>query len=244
MTRMTRMTSLLVLFSVLGLVSPKSSSRQMTVSVAAGSEDCFFLPEVKIGQVVQLEYQVTSSSSATGKNDITVKIFSPAPESKVIFESEMDTDGSHHHEAEEEGDYKICLDNKVSTWSDKVVWFEVELEDPQDDYFDDDYMDDEDWENVRANNEDTESLFDMKMEEIKGSVHDVRINMGKMRHFQFMISAQMSKDVNQVGKNLERINFWSVIHLLIMISVGATQVYMVRQLFEDKSQMHKLTTRT
>ena len=33
----------------------------------------------------------------------------------------------------------------------------------------------------------------MKMEEIKTSVHDVRINVGKIRHFQFMLGAQMSK---------------------------------------------------
>ena len=30
----------------------------MTVEVAAGSEDCFFLPEVKSGQSIELEFQV------------------------------------------------------------------------------------------------------------------------------------------------------------------------------------------
>ena len=33
----------------------------------------------------------------------------------------------------------------------------------------------------------------MKMEEIKKLVHDVRINVGKIRHFQFMLGAYMSK---------------------------------------------------
>ena len=33
----------------------------------------------------------------------------------------------------------------------------------------------------------------MKMEEIKKLVHDVRINVGKIRHFQFMLGAHMSK---------------------------------------------------
>merc|ERR1712098_107935 len=125
---------------------------------------------------------------------------------------------------EEDGDFKLCFDNKVSTWSDKVIWFETEVTDPEDDYWDDVYMmDEEDWEEARQNNEDTEGLFDMKMEEIKTSVHDVRINIGKMRHFQFMISAQMSKDSHQVSVNLEKINFWSVVHLLIMITVGFAQ---------------------
>ena len=54
-------------------------------------------------------------------------------------------------------------------------------------------MDDEDWEQIKKNNEDTEGLFDMKMEDIKKSVHDTRLNVGKIRHFQFMLGAQMSK---------------------------------------------------
>ena len=31
---------------------------QMTVEVAAGVEDCFFLPEVKSGQTIEMEFQV------------------------------------------------------------------------------------------------------------------------------------------------------------------------------------------
>ena len=66
------------------------------------------------------------------------------------------------------------------------------MEDPEDDY-DDDYIDADDWESIRGNNEDTESLFSMKVEEIKSSVHMVRLNINKIRHFFFMHAGQMSK---------------------------------------------------
>ena len=33
---------------------------------------------------------------------------------------------------------KVCFDNQVSTFSDKILWFEVNVEDPDDDYTDDD----------------------------------------------------------------------------------------------------------
>eukprot|EP00090_Calanus_glacialis_P001387 TRINITY_DN10989_c0_g1_i2.p1 TRINITY_DN10989_c0_g1~~TRINITY_DN10989_c0_g1_i2.p1 ORF type:complete len:227 (-),score=42.11 TRINITY_DN10989_c0_g1_i2:182-862(-) len=215
--------SYLVLSQAFYLSLAKSRHRQMTLEVAAGYEDCFFLEDVKNGQTIDFEYQVTSSSSPTGNNDITVRIQSPSPNFNTIYENKMVTEGSFNGEAEDSGDYRICLDNKVSTWSDKTVWFEVQVEDPEDDY-DDDYMDSEEWDAIKANNEDTEKIFEMKMDEIKTSVHDVRINVGKIRHFQFMLGAQMSKDTHQVGGNLERINFWSVIHLLIMFVVGFTQV--------------------
>merc|ERR1711989_120702 len=71
---------------------------------------------------------------------------------------------------------KVCFDNRVSTWSDKILWFEVNVEDPDDDYTDDDdYFDPEDWDKMVENNEDTQSLFEIKVEDIKTAIHDVRM---------------------------------------------------------------------
>jgi len=228
---------------LLQAIAAKSRHRQLTVEVAAGTEDCFFVEDVKKDQTIDFEYQVTSSSSATGQNDITARILSPPPNNLKVFENLMLHEGSYNGEAEENGDYKICLDNRGSTWSDKTVWFEIQVEDPEDDY-DDDYIDSEEWENIKGNNEDTLELFNMKMEDIKTSVHDVRININKIRHSQYMLGAQMSKDTHQVDGNLEKINFWSVVHMLIMLVVGFAQVMMVKQLFEDKSMMKRMTAST
>ena len=85
---------------------------------------------------------------------------------------------------EEDGDYRLCFDNTASRWSDKTVWFEIQVEDPEDDY-DDDYFDADDWENIKNNNEDTDTLFQMSVEEIKSSIHLVRMQLNKMRHHFF-----------------------------------------------------------
>ena len=69
---------------------------QLTVEVEAGSEDCFYIENVKKDESIDFEYQVrkmshhligdistcgqvTTSSSATGRNDITVRIIGPPP---------------------------------------------------------------------------------------------------------------------------------------------------------------------
>ena len=66
------------------------------MEVEAGSEDCFYIENVKKDESIDFEYQVrlvshqfigvinthgqvTSSSSATGRNDITVRIIGPPP---------------------------------------------------------------------------------------------------------------------------------------------------------------------
>ena len=37
--------------------------------------------------------------------------------------------------------------------------------------------------------------------------------------------------------NFERVNFWSIFNIVIMLCVGFIQVYMIRSLFEDKSKI-------
>ena len=66
------------------------------MEVEAGSEDCFYIENVKKDESIDFEYQVrkvphhfiddisshgqvTTSSSATGRNDITVRIIGPPP---------------------------------------------------------------------------------------------------------------------------------------------------------------------
>ena len=46
---------------------------------------------------------------------------------------------------------------------------------------------------LKENNEDTEDLFSMKVEEIKTFIHNVRKNMGQIQHYQSLIGAQKSK---------------------------------------------------
>lgn len=35
------------------------------------------------------------------------------------------------------GDHKLCLDNRMSTWAEKVVWLEITVRDPNDEYYED-----------------------------------------------------------------------------------------------------------
>jgi protein ERP2 len=43
-----------------------------------------------------------------------------------------------------------------------------------------------------------------------------------------------------VENNFERVNFWSIIHLVLMITVSVIQVVTIRSLFESKSAYGKL----
>ena len=103
---------------------------------------------------------------------------------------------------EEDGDYRICFDNRNSRWSDKTVSFEIQVEDPEDDY-DDEYIDTDEWDHMKELNEDTMSMFEMKVDDIKTMLHTIRLKINRIRHFFFMHSGAMSK-VTTMLMNLPR----------------------------------------
>merc|ERR1711892_840642 len=228
---------------LLNVVSSKSSESSLTTVVNAGEESCFFYPGIKKGQTIEFDFQVIDNNSPTGHNDITARVMAPPPMNKELFVADEENEGNFNEELEEDGEYQICLDNTISSWTDKTVWFEVSITDPTDDYYD--YgLDSGEYEAMRERNEDTETLFEMKAEEVKDLVHKVRTNVGKIRHFQYMTSAAMSQDSNHVEYNKHTIDMWSVVHVTIMLLVGVIQVVMVKQLFEDKSFFHKFSRGT
>ena len=46
---------------------------------------------------------------------------------------------------------------------------------------------------MEGRNEDTESMFDMTLQDIRTFISTTRLNLGKIRHFQFMQGADASK---------------------------------------------------
>lgn len=215
----------------------------MTIMIEPGDDFCFHVPNITEGQRFDFDYQVTESTGAEGINDITVRVTSPKPESKLVYHAVKEAEGTHSEEAHTDGDYEVCFDNRMSTWAEKVLWFEVTVHDPVDDYYDD-YIDSEEWNDIRERNEDTESLYDMATGDLKEYMHSVRLKLGQVKHYQFMQGADMSRDTHNVMRTIEKLDTWALIHMSIMVIIGLTQIYMLRQLFEEKSFWYKFRSRS
>ncbi|XP_023320595.1 multiple C2 and transmembrane domain-containing protein isoform X2 [Eurytemora carolleeae] len=173
--------------------------------------------------------QVTSVNSPTGQLDIQTRIISPSPGFTILYDSDVSYDGSYDGSVlENEGDYRVCFSNHMSTWAVKTIWFEVKVKETDDEedyqYEENEYIDDEEMAGMVAGNENDATLFDLSVDEIRGSVQKVRIGVGKIRHFQLMFGASMNADTHQASSNIEKINFWSFIHLILILLVGLVQM--------------------
>ena len=65
---------------------------------------------------------------------------------------------------------------------------------------------------------------------------------GAKRH-QDQIRAQEFRDRSIAEHNFERVNFWSILQLSVMVFAGFVQVMLVRSLFDEKSYLFALWKR-
>ncbi|GAA6083551.1 transmembrane emp24 domain-containing protein 1b [Tachysurus ichikawai] len=135
------------------------------------------------------------------------------------------SDGVHMVDSTEEGDYQICFDNSFSRFSEKMVFFEVILENAAGDTT----VEDE-W----ARLGDPENLLEYKLEDIRESIESVHRHLERSRQMQTVLRAFEARDRNLLENNLWRVSFWSCTSLVVMLAVAFVQVYTVRRLFDDK----------
>ena len=72
---------------------------------------------------------------------------------------------------------------------------------------------------------------------LQDTINSVKARLGKSVQIQTVLRAFEARDRNLQESNFDRVNFWSVINLIVMMLVSAVQVYLVRSLFEDKRKI-------
>ncbi|VDK83051.1 unnamed protein product [Cylicostephanus goldi] len=62
----------------------------------------------------------------------------------------------------------------------------------------------------------------------------------KVQDYRALLRAHEARDRAIMVANLDRVTFWSCTHTLVLLGVGALQVYMIRSMFEDNSKLGRL----
>lgn len=195
----------------------QSVDSDYTFTLPAGQKECFFQP-MKRDATLEIEYQVLDGAGL----DVDFSLTSPNGE--LLLSEERQSDGVHSVETID-GDYQFCFDNSFSRMSEKVIFFELIL-----DHLNDEGNELEDWKSYITGTD----LLDMKLEDILETINSVKGRLTKSAQIQTLLKAFEARDRNLQESNFERVTFWSVFNLTVMVVVSALQVYMLRSLFEDK----------
>ncbi|XP_076472110.1 transmembrane emp24 domain-containing protein 1-like [Babylonia areolata] len=220
-----RLVGVTLLLSLLVFQVGSAIEVDLTVEINAGSTDCFW-QKIKSQVSAELEYQVIDG----GDLDIDCAVY--APDGRVLQMESRKTENVIRFETDVEGEYKICFDNSFSRMSTKVVFFELIAE--HDDDSDDD--DDDDW---NIDMEEVKDMVDFTVEDLKGIIDRAKENLDKSIQLQNLIKMHEARDRNVAEANFSRVNNFSAFQLFIMITVGLTQVLMIRSLFQEKKAAHQ-----
>ncbi|CAB1332010.1 unnamed protein product [Coregonus sp. 'balchen'] len=214
---------LLCLFSVLVsemfMVAAFSQSldSDFTFTLPAGRKECFF-QTMKKDASLEIEYQVLDGAGL----DVDFSLSSPT--GHVLYSDHHKSDGVHTVETED-GDYMFCFDNSFSAVSEKIIFFELIM-----DNMEKEGEEPEDWKEYIHGTD----MLDMKLEDIMDTINSVKARLGKSLQIQTVLKAFEARDRNLQESNYNRVNMWSMTNLLVMVLVTGVQVYLIRSLFDDK----------
>lgn len=201
----------------------------MTVEVPPGKEECFF-ETVPVGHTLSVEYQVVDGGSGQySELDINFRVMHPRGHPLVA--EFRKSDGVFSQQMKEIGDYKICFDNTFSFVSSKTIYFEIINENEDIDYDEFDAI---------IFGEDTTETYEVQISDIEEKLKKIKEDVVKARHLQDLIRVTDLKDRSLAEHNFERVNYMSIIYLVVLTLAGLAQVMLLRSLFDDKSRMSPL----
>ncbi|XP_060755279.1 transmembrane emp24 domain-containing protein 1b [Neoarius graeffei] len=212
---------LLALWVCVASAFSPSRDSELTFLLPAAAAECFYQSAHSNGSL-EVEYQVIAGAGM----DVGFSIISPRG-IQLVSEFRR-SDGVHMVEPTEAGDYQICFDNSFSRFSEKMVFFEVILENAANDAT----VEDE-W----AGLGEPETMLEYKLEDIRESMDSVHRHLERSRQMQTVLRAFEARDRNLLEDNLWRVSFWSCTSLVVMLTVAFTQVYTLRRLFDDKRKV-------
>ncbi|KAK3516599.1 hypothetical protein QTP70_021943 [Hemibagrus guttatus] len=194
----------------------QSLDSDFTFTLPPGHKECFY-QTMKKDASLEIEYQVLDGAG------LDVDFYLSSPSGHILASDFRKSDGVHTVETEE-GDYMFCFDNTFSAVSEKIIFFELILDNM------DDGEDPENWKEYVQGAD----LLDMKLEDIMDTINSVKARLGKSLQIQTVLKAFEARDRNLQESNYDRVNVWSFTNVMVMVVVSCVQVYLLRSLFDDK----------
>ncbi|KAF2483222.1 emp24/gp25L/p24 family/GOLD-domain-containing protein [Neohortaea acidophila] len=203
----------LLLLSLVGLLSTFVTSTVLTYKMAANEKECFYTHIDKRDAKIGFYFAVQSG----GSFDIDYTVFGPgkgANKETIIMDGEKEREGDFVFTATETGEYRFCFDNSVSTFSDKMVYFEINVEDePQ---------------------KNLPQKAGASTEQLSGVEENVRKLSSQISHLtrqQKYFRTRENRNFSTVRSTERRIFNFSLIEGGLMVAMAGLQVFIVKMFF-------------
>uniref|UniRef100_A0A6B2LJV9 GOLD domain-containing protein n=1 Tax=Arcella intermedia TaxID=1963864 RepID=A0A6B2LJV9_9EUKA len=172
-------------------------------------EKCFY-EVVEKDQQLGMMFQVT----AGGFLDIDVNVLDP--QRKAIYTGTKEKDGRYSFSAESAGTYSFCFGNLMSTVTSKQVQLVITVGKPE--YF-----------SEVADEDSVSPLLDVIIQ-LEDAINSIG---GDLDYLKMRESAHRSTNES----TNERVVYWSIFEMIILVALSSWQVYYLKRFFEDRRSL-------
>ncbi|KAK5087846.1 hypothetical protein LTS08_008381 [Lithohypha guttulata] len=204
------MLSLITFLGILHLFISTISATALTYKIGANEKACFFSSVDKPDSKIAFYFAVQSG----GSFDIDYTVTNP--QGRDVLAGQKERQGDYVFTAKETGEYKFCFSNEMSSFAEKMVDFEISVEDE-----------------VKHAQIPTKSGADnAKTQELEDSIFKVSGQLSTISRMQKYFRTRENRNFSTVKSTEQRIFNFSLIEVLMMVAMAALQVFVVRFFFQ------------
>ncbi|KAL2003344.1 hypothetical protein VTN02DRAFT_4164 [Thermoascus thermophilus] len=197
---------------VLGLLATAVSSvsaTALTYKLGANEKACFYTQVDQQNAKVAFYFAVQSG----GSFDVDYSVVGPGE--KVVMEGTKERQGDFVFTAQNVGEYRFCFNNEMSTFAEKMVDFEIAVENEQ-----------------RAQLPSKQGASPEQASALEESIFKLSAQLSTISRNQKYFRTRENRNFSTVRSTERRIFNFSVVESLLMISMAGLQVFIVRFFFQ------------
>ncbi|KAG5921000.1 hypothetical protein E4U61_007231 [Claviceps capensis] len=186
------------------------AATSLTYRLDANEKACFYAETKTDNEKIAFYFAVQSG----GSFDIDYLV--EGPNNKIILKGEKERQGDFVFNAQHAGEYSFCFNNEMSTFAEKLVDFEISVD-----------------------NEDRTAKLPSKpgtsleqTSELEQSVFKISSQLSTITRNQKYFRTRENRNFATVNSTEIRIVNFSVIQILLIVCMGALQVFIVRFFFQ------------
>lgn len=215
----------LLLLAALGGVQAEVCNHRLSIFAEAGRMECYH-QHVAASEHIRVEYEVIHG----GQAEAHINFVLMDPQLQLLAKDHKLAKQQHELIANETGVYKLCFDNTISTFNQKILVFTLQVMLDNQDEFDRQKL---------IKEMETDYLFDRTYRHMHDYIHKISVNLMRSRQSQDYIRIHEARDRKLAESNFTLVNNWSCAQLIAMILVGLLQVFMLRSIFETDGTIYK-----
>ncbi|PVI00939.1 hypothetical protein DM02DRAFT_613998 [Periconia macrospinosa] len=195
--------------SLLAYCSTLVYATALTYKLEAHEKACFFTNVQHKGTKVAFYFAVQSG----GSFDIDYVV--TGPKEKVILDGAKERQGDFVFTANEEGEYSFCFNNEMSTFAEKMVDFEIAVENE-----------------VRAQLPSKQGAHPEQTTVLEESMLKLSAQLSTISRNQKYFRTRENRNFSTVKSTESRILNFSLMEVALMVTMAGLQVFIVRFFFQ------------